>query len=335
MPPVSSVNRGAAYCDEDRAMTKMLIDCDPGHDDAVAILYAAKTLNLVGITTVFGNASIDNTTRNALAVCELGKLDVPVARGFGGPFVGGEPPFAAAAHGRTGMDGADLPVPTREPLGVHAVELIIETARRHKGELVVAIIGAQTNVAVALRLEPRLKQWLRAITVMGGTAGVGNVRPGACINVYSDPEAAHVVFSSGVPITWIGYELTRTVLMRASDVARLRAGGKVARTIGDLVEFYRQSYIRIYGIDGAPMHDGCAVLPFVRDDLIRHEPVSLQVELAPGLARGMTLVDRRGIRPGVELPPPRTPLPPNVRMAVEADVPRVIDAFVTTLLSYP
>ncbi|MBL8699139.1 MAG: nucleoside hydrolase [Alphaproteobacteria bacterium] len=316
-------------------MTKILIDCDPGHDDAVAILYAARHLDLVAITTVFGNASVENTTRNALAICALGGLEVPVARGFSGPFVGGEPPFAAAAHGRTGIDGAELPAPRREPAGVHAVEMIIETARRHQGELVLAIIGAHTNVAVALRLEPRLRQWLRAITVMGGTAGVGNVVPTACINVYSDPEAAHVVFTSGVPITWIGYELTRTVLMRTSDIARLRAGGTVARTIGDLAEFYRQSYIRIYGIDGAPMHDGCAILPFVRGDLIRHEPAALAVELAPGLARGMTLVDRRGIRPGVELPPPRTPRPPNLLMAVEADVPRVIDAFVDTLLTYP
>jgi inosine-uridine nucleoside N-ribohydrolase len=315
--------------------TKILIDCDPGHDDAVAILYAARHLDLVGITTVFGNASVENTTANALAICALGDLDVPVARGFGGPFVGGEPPFAAAAHGRTGMDGATLPAGTRAPIDAHAVDLIIDSARRHKGELVVAVIGAQTNVAVALRLEPRLKQWLKGITIMGGSAGVGNVQPAACINVFSDPEAAHVVFTSGVPIHWIGYELTRTVLVRGSDIARLRAGGKVARTIGDLVEFYRQSYIRIYGIDGAPMHDSCAVIPFVRDDLIRHEDVHLAVELNQGIARGMTIVDRRGIRAGVELPPPRTPKPPNVSMAVAADVEGVIATLVDTLLAYP
>lgn len=330
MSPVSSVNRAGQM-----TKTKMLIDCDPGHDDAVAILYAARHLDLVGITTVFGNASVENTTANALAICALGNLDVPVAKGFGGPFVGGEPPFAAAAHGKTGMDGATLPAPTGAPIETHAVEFIIETARRHEGELVVAIIGAQTNVAVALRLEPRLKHWLKGITIMGGSAGVGNVQPAACINVFSDPEAAHVVFTSGVPIHWIGYELTRTVLVRGPDIARLRAGGRVARTIGDLVEFYRQSYIRIYGIDGAPMHDSCAVIPFVRDDLIRHEDVHLAVELNQGIARGMTIVDRRGIQPGVVLPLPRTPKPVNVRMAVEADVEGVIATLVDTLLAYP
>jgi inosine-uridine nucleoside N-ribohydrolase len=316
-------------------MTKILVDCDPGHDDAVAILYAARHLELVAITTVFGNAPVEDTTRNALAVCALGGIDVPVARGFAGPFVGGEPPFGAAAHGRGGMDGAELPEPVRAPEPVHAVELIVETARRHREELVVAVIGAHTNLAVALRLEPRLKTWLRAITVMGGTAGPGNVTPSACINVYSDPESAQVVFSSGVPITWIGYELTRTVLMREGDIARLRGGGRVARTIGALAEFYRQSYVRIYGIDGAPMHDGCAILPYVRPGLIRHVPAALVVETGAGPARGMTLVDRRGIRPEAQLPPPRAPRAANVSMAVDVDVRAAIDAFVETMLSYP
>jgi inosine-uridine nucleoside N-ribohydrolase len=123
--------------------------------------------------------------------------------------------------------------------------------------------------------------------------------------------------------------------MRDADIARLRAGGRVARTIGDLAEFYRQSYVRIYGIDGAPMHDGCAIMPFLRPGLIRHEPAALAVETAPGLARGMTLVDRRGIRPGLDLPAPRAPRPPNVMMAVEVDVPATIATFVDTLLSYP
>ena len=316
-------------------MTKILVDCDPGHDDAVAILFAARHLGLVAITTVFGNAPVEDTTRNALSVCALGGIDVPVARGFAGPFLGGAPPFAAAAHGRGGMDGAEMPAPARAPEPVHAVELIVESARRHAGELVLAVIGAHTNVAVALRLEPRLREWLRAITIMGGTAGPGNVAPTACVNVLSDPESAHVVFSSGVPITWIGYELTRTVLMREADIARLRAGGRVARTVGDLAEFYRQSYIRIYGIDGAPMHDACAILPFAMPGLVRHEPAALAVETAPGIARGMTLVDRRGIRPGLGLAPPRAPRPPNVEMAVEVDVRAAIDACVDTLLSYP
>ncbi len=316
-------------------MTKLLIDCDPGHDDAVAILYAARHAELLGVTTVFGNAPVEATTRNALAVLELAGLGVPVARGFAGPYLGEAPPFAAAAHGASGLDGAELPEPSRAPQGVHAVELIVETARRHRGELVLAVLGAHSNVATALRLEPRLVQWLRAITVMGGSAGPGNVRPVACINVFSDPEAAHVVFSSGARILWLGYETSRTVLLREAELARLAGGGRVARTMAGLLDFYRQSYRRIYGIDGAPVHDAGAILAVLRPDLVRHEAVALEVALAPGPTRGMTVVDRRGIRPGVELPAGRAPRPANVEMAVAIDVPAAVETIVATLLSYP
>lgn len=313
-------------------MAKILLDCDPGHDDAVAILYAARRLDLVGITTVFGNAPVEATTRNALGVCALGGIDVPVAAGFAGPFLGGTPPFGAASHGRGGMDGGTLPEPVRKPEGVHAVELIVETARRHREELVLAITGAHSNAAVALRMEPRLARWLRAITVMGGTAGPGNVAPAACINVFSDPEAAHVVFSSGARIVWAGYEFTRGVLLRADDIARLAAGGRVARCMSGFVGAYRAAYMRLYGIDGAPMHDACALVPFARPGLVRHEPANLVVETAHGHARGMTIVDRRGIRPGLDLQPPRAPRPPNVEMAVEADIRGVVDDIVAALL---
>ncbi len=315
-------------------MTKLLIDCDPGHDDAVAILYAAKHLDLVGITTVFGNNTVDNTTRNALAVCALGGIEVPVAKGFAGPFVG-EAPFALDAHGKSGMDGAELPAPTRDPLDIHAVEFLIETASEYRGELTVAIIGAHTNVAVALKLEPRLREWIRGFTIMGGSAGVGNVTPVGCINVVSDPESASVVFSSGVPITWIGYELTRTVLIEQRDIERLRReGGAVSKAVADLASFYKASYERIYGISGAPMHDVCAIVPFVRPGLIAHEDVAATVELGGGLTRGMTVIDRRGIRPGTTTDARRRVPPANARLAVRADVRVVIDDVVATLLAY-
>jgi purine nucleosidase len=207
-------------------LTKLIIDCDPGHDDAVAILLAARHLELLGITAVFGNQRVAGSTENALRLLALAQLDVPVAKGCDEALV--EPPLdGAAMHGATGMDGADLPPPAAAPLPVHAVEFLIEQARAHQGELVLALTGAHTNVALALRLEPRLRRWLGAITIMGGSAGVGSVRPMACINVVSDPEAAHIVFASGVPIHWVGYELTRTVLMQTPTslaFARAAAG---------------------------------------------------------------------------------------------------------------
>ncbi len=141
------------------ALAKLLIDCDPGHDDAVAILYAARHCDVVGVTTVFGNQTVEKTTLNALRVLTLAGLSIPVAKGCGVPLVG-EAPLAPDTHGASGLDGVDLPDPDRASLDRHAVEFIIETARDHRGELALAIIGAHTNVALALRLEPRLAEWL-------------------------------------------------------------------------------------------------------------------------------------------------------------------------------
>lgn len=315
-------------------MTRVLIDCDPGHDDAIAILYAAKHLDLVGVTTIFGNQTVELTTRNALRVLALAGLDIPVAKGFCEPLIG-PAPLAPDTHGVSGLDGVDLPEPRADAVGRHAVDFIIETARRDARELVVAITGAHTNVAVAIRLEPRLRQWIKSITIMGGTAGVGNLRPQACVNILSDPEAAHIVFSSGIPIRWIGYETTRTVLMRAPDIERLRReGGPVSRAVADIAAYYRARQLAVYGIDGAPMHDACAIVPFVRPGLIRYESVPIAIELASPLTRGMTVVDRRPLQPNVDLKSIEPKRPANAAMAVAVDVPGVIGDIVETMLSY-
>jgi len=315
-------------------MTTILIDCDPGHDDAVAILYAARHLDLVGITTVFGNGTVEDTTRNALRVLALAGLDVPVAQGCGRPLIG-EAPLAPDTHGASGLDGVEMPEPRAAPVDRHAIHFIIETARRHAGELVVAIVGAHTNVAMALRLEPRLSKWVKGFTIMGGSAGIGNLTPYGCVNILSDPEAAHIVFTSGVPIHWIGYETTRTVLMREADMERLRrSGGPVARAVAELATYYMNRQRAVFGVDGAPMHDSCAIVPFVRPGLIAYEDVPIEIELASPLTRGMTLVDRRPIRPGVELKSVRPKRAPNARMAVEVDVRAVIDDLVETVLTY-
>jgi inosine-uridine nucleoside N-ribohydrolase len=324
----------AARAWETKQLTKLLIDCDPGHDDAVAILYAARHLDVVGITTVFGNASIENTTRNALAICTLAGLDLPVAKGFGRPLVGPMTRFAPDGHGKTGIDGAELPEPAFEPVDQHAVQFIIEQASAHRGELVLVVIGAQTNVGVALRLEPRLADWLAGISIMGGSALVGNLQPVQCVNVLSDPEAAHIVFSSGVPIHWVGYDMTRTVLIKEPDVERLRGGGRTARAVADLATFYMGRQRAVLGVDGAPMHDSCAVIPFVRPELITYRDVPVEVELHGQLTRGMTVADLRTIQPG-EHQTIQPPKPANAKLAVDADRRGIIDAVVDAVLTYP
>lgn len=314
------------------AKPKILIDCDPGHDDAVALLFAARHLDLVGVTTVHGNNSLENTTRNALAVLELGEIEVPLARGCADPLA---MPNAGTAdvHGSTGLDGVALPEPSRRPIDKHAVDFIIEMASRHRGELALATIGPETNVALALRREPRLKEWLTEIAVMGGSTGNGNVTAAAEWNIHCDPEAAWAVFNSGIPIRMVGLNITRRTGLEQADIDRLRASGRrVAGVIADLLKFYLANQRKRSGITIAPMHDVCAVLPYVHSGLIDFAHARVEVELSGTHTRGMTLCDLRpaALAAGLKRVPP-----PNAHVAVEARSREIVERVVETLLSYP
>jgi inosine-uridine nucleoside N-ribohydrolase len=312
---------------------KILIDCDPGHDDAVALLFAARHLDLVAVTTVHGNNSLANTTRNALAILELAGIDVPVAAGCSEPLVQRPAPYGHI-HGKTGLDGADIPAPTRRPIDSHAVDLIIELASRHRGELVVALIGPETNFAMALKREPRLKQWVREVTIMGGSITIGNITPVAEFNIHCDPEAAAIVFESDIPIRMIGYNVTRQTGFDRSDVARLKASGrKVAAVIGDLMNFYLAGQNRVFGLSVAPVHDVCAVVPYVAPDLIRYIETSVKIELAGVYTRGMTVCDLRGLRPGATTDT-RPAESATTKVALEADSRPLIDLVVDAVLSF-
>ncbi len=315
-------------------MTKILIDCDPGHDDAVALLFAARHLDLVGITTVHGNSSLENTTHNALALMELGGLDIPVACGCAAPLVGNAT-FAPHIHGKSGLDGATLPQPSLKLVDAHAVDFIIDQAERHRGELVVAVIGPQTNLALALRREPRLAQWLREITVMGGSTTTGNVTPAAEFNIYCDPEAAAAVFASGVPVRMVGLNVTRRTGFTSADVDRLRSSGRrVAGVIADLLAFYLARQRESFGLDLAPMHDVCAIIPYAFPDLIRYGQTTVQVELGGALTRGMTVCDLRAFHPGTRLPA-QLAKDGHVQVALEAESRLLIDRVIETILAYP
>ncbi|MEZ5854400.1 MAG: nucleoside hydrolase [Hyphomicrobiaceae bacterium] len=311
---------------------KILIDCDPGHDDAVAILFAHHHLDLVGITTVHGNNSLENVTRNALSVLELAEIDVPLAMGACAPLA---QPLAASAgvHGARGLDGADLGEPTRKPIETHGVDFIIEMARHYRGELVLAAIGPQTNVAMALRREPRLKAWLKEITVMGGSTERGNVTPAAEFNIHCDPESAWAVFNSGIAIRMVGLNVTRRAGVNDADIARLMTSGrKVAGVVGDLLDFYLARQRERRGAAVAPMHDVCAIVPYVDEKLLSYVPAWVDIELAGRHTRGMTVCDlpaRAGaVGQDGEV---RT----NALVAVDARSQDLIELVVDTLVAYP
>lgn len=313
---------------------KILIDCDPGHDDAVAILYAARYLDLVGVTTVHGNNTLENTTRNGLAVLELGGIDVPLAAGCAQPLV--QPSIGtAAAHGMSGLDGATLPEPTRTPIAMHAVDFIIAMAEKHKGELTLAAIGPQTNIAVALAREPRLRDWVKEIAVMGGSTAAGNWTPVAEFNIAADVEAAAAVFESGIRIRMAGLNVTQRTGFDANDIARMKASGRhVASVIADLMAFYLARHMETYGVDVAPMHDVCAIVPSFYRGLLTFQHTSVRVELAGTYTRGMTVCDVRHPR-GSSHPALRHRTEPNAHVAVGVKSRELIDHVIDTLLLYP
>ncbi|KAB2846118.1 MAG: nucleoside hydrolase, partial [Hyphomicrobiaceae bacterium] len=302
-------------------------------DDAVAILFAARHLDLVGVSTVHGNNTLVNTTRNGLAVLELGKIDVPLAAGCEGPLTQKRVGIASL-HGLTGLDGAVVPAPTRKPITTHGVDFIIEMAQRHKGELVLAVVGPQTNAAIALRKEPRLKEWLREITIMGGSTGGGNATPVAEFNIYCDPDAAWTVFECGVPIRMAGYNITHRTGFDERDIARLKASGKlIAGTMAGLMQFYLEKQRATFGYNVAPMHDVCSIIPYVDPSLITFANTSVRVELNGTLTRGMTVCD---LRTPIEAPPEkmRNRQPPNALVAIDVQSRKLIDLVLDTLLSY-
>jgi len=298
----------------------IILDCDPGHDDAIAIVVAAHSSDLLGITTVAGNAPLDRTTHNALVMRDLLGIDVPVHSGAVRPLLA-EPSPASAVHGVSGLDGADLPRPTRGVDSQDAVGFLIDTCRRHEGTWIVAV-GPLTNVALALRAAPDLGGRLAGISVMGG-GSFGNRSPVAEFNIWADPEAAAAVFGYGGPLVMAGLDVTHQFLATPERIERIAGiGGKLATVFGDLLGFFSTTYIaRHDDIAGAPMHDPLAVLALTAPDLFERQRRHVAVETSGQLTRGMTVIDARTLRE-------RQPANCDVLVGVDAGAAfeRVIDA---------
>ena len=277
------------------ARPRVLLDCDPGHDDAFALLFAARACELVAITTVSGNVGVASTTRNARIVRELaGITDVPLVRGAAGPLVG-EPLHAPDVHGESGLDGPELPEPRVPVTAGTAAQTIVETARSVHDLWLVAT-GPLTNVALALRLDPELPSRLAGVSLMGGSRTFGNTTAAAEFNILADPEAAEAVFASGARIVMAGLDLTHQFRLGAEEVEELRAiPGPVGRFAADLLGFFLSSYERRTGQASAPMHDPCAVMALTDPHLFERESLRVVVELNGKHTRGMTLCDQRDL----------------------------------------
>lgn len=281
-------------------MTKVIIDCDPGHDDVFAIGLAARHLEIVGLTTVCGNSTIENTTRNALIARDLFSLDgVPVVVGAGVPLDGKEPRFTTA-HGSTGLDGPVGRSPLRPPDRDQAHEFLIEQSKVHDDLWIVAI-GPLTNIAKAIEEDQGFAKRIGGISIMGGSASFGNVTTASEYNTWFDPIAADVVFRSSSHLKLCGLNVTHQFAVGPSFGRSLRAI-KSDKSVfcSDLFDFYFSYSAEIFSQNPmwsgevlAPLHDPCAVLALTHPEIFQSEFVNVQIEIAGSLTRGMTVVERR------------------------------------------
>ena len=280
---------------------KIILDCDPGHDDAVALLLAhgSPEIDLLAVTTVVGNQTLEKVTRNALAIARVANITgVPFAAGSPRPLVR-TIENAPDIHGESGMDGPELPEPAIELDPRHAVDLIIDTVMAHDpGTITLVPTGGLTNIALAVRKEPRIAERVKEVVLMGGGYHVGNWSAVAEFNIKIDPEAAHIVFNEKWPLTMVGLDLTHQALATDEVANRIAAvGTKPAKFVGELLEFFGQTYKDAQGFDFPPVHDPCAVAYVIDRSVMTTQRVPLDVELTGSLTLGMTVADFRAPAP--------------------------------------
>jgi inosine-uridine nucleoside N-ribohydrolase len=296
--------------------TPVLIDCDPGHDDAIALLLALASpeVEVLGVTSVAGNQTLDKTTANAIRVLEFaGRPEVPVAAGADRPLVREQ--FAAGeVHGETGLDGPDLPPPRSDPVEQHAVDFLAEKIRSSEQPVTLIPVGPLTNIALLLALHPDARP--ARIVLMGGAIAEGNVTPAAEFNIWCDPEAAARVFASGIDVTMIGLDVTHKALVTQAHISRL--AGRVGEMVTELLRFYNTFHRTVYNFDGSPIHDALAVAAVLDPDLVGTLERNVEIDTESELCRGRTVVDLWQ----------RTGREPNAHVGVEVDA----DAFVELLI---
>jgi inosine-uridine nucleoside N-ribohydrolase len=306
---------------------KIILDCDPGHDDAIAILLAAHhpDIELVAITTVAGNQSIEKTTLNALKVCSLaGIRDVPVAMGMERPLVR-PAKHAADIHGESGLDGPHMPEPDIELAAQHGVDLLIDLLLNSDGDITIVPTGPLTNIAAAMRREPAILPRIQAISLMGGAIGLGNTTPAAEFNIYTDPEAAAVVFACGRPITMCPLEVTHQALATEEVLGRLRGANRpVATFAAELLDFFADRYRNVFGFPAAPVHDPCAVAAVIDPTILRAHAMRVEIETTGEWTSGRTVCDVYDTL-GKE---------PNARVGYGLEVERFWDMVIGTILTY-
>ena len=273
--------------------TKIILDCDPGHDDAVAITLAANSdkIDLLGITVVAGNQTLEKTQINARNVCQWLGVDVPVYAGCGQPMVR-EKMIAGDIHGETGLDGPVFPPLTKELEKEHAVNFIIKTLMESDGDITMVTTGPMTNLAMAMRMEPAIIPKIKQIVLMGGAYTNGNVTPAAEFNIIAVADAAYVCFTSGRPITMMGLDVTRKVLCYPEIVDRMeKIGNKASKLFADLMRFFCKTQKEVFGWEGGPLHDPVTIAWLIDPSVVTLKPMHVDIDIRSVQSYGRTNCD--------------------------------------------
>lgn len=279
------------------AKRKIILDCDPGHDDAVAMLmaYAHPSIDLLGITIVAGNQTLAKTVRNGLNVAQLLEMNVKIYPGMPQPLVRDQV-VAGNVHGTTGLDGPVFDELNRQPATKNGVQFIIDTLLASDGDITLVPTGPMTNIASAMRAEPLIIPKIKEIVMMGGAYGTGNFTPSAEFNIYADPEAANVVFRSGVPIVMMGLDLTNQTVCTPDIIDRMEAvGNKAGKLFGDMLRFTLKTQYEEFGLEAGPIHDATTIGYLIDPDLFETQDEFVVVDINRGSCYGRTVCDENNV----------------------------------------
>lgn len=303
----------------------VILDGDPGHDDAIAwvLANASDCLDILAVTSVCGNQTIEKTTYNALRIMTLIGLNAPMAMGRTKPLIG-EPIIAPTVHGKSGLDGPSLPEPAFQPVDTDASELMAELIERSPEPVTLVPTGPLTNIAALLIAHPEIKAKIGGIYMMGGGIDYGNWTPAAEFNILVDPEAADIVFRSGLPITMAGLDVTEKALVYPEDFSRIRSlGNHVAEVVADWLAFFYRFHTGL-GYPGAPVHDAVAVAALIRPEILTIRDYYVEIETTGDYCRGMTVADKFGV----------LKRPPNVHAIMDIDRKAFVDLLVEAAAAY-
>lgn len=308
-------------------MRKIILDCDPGHDDAIAILLAAKNdkVDLLGLTIVAGNQTLEKTSINALNVCQHLGIDTEVYAGASEPLVREKQEIADNIHGESGLDGPVFDELKRTVNEKNAINYIVDTVLEESENVTLVATGPLTNIALALKMNPKIKENIDEIVIMGGSYQLGNTTPAAEFNILADPESAHIVFESGVPVVMVGLDVTRKVLVTDEILERIKKiNNKASKLFVDLMIFFNKTQKEVFGWEGGPLHDPLTVAYVIDSTVIETKLMNVQVDTWSHQSYGRTNCDYFN----------QTDLPKNSHVAINVDIEKYWDIIEEVIMKY-